>query len=171
MTDTRRETTLKRLANEGLKTMDFFRSLPPEDLERQIYTAGTGWRANQILCHLLSAEQAFHHLISDILLGGPGAPEDMDIDAFNEENMRAMQCDDVEAVLKAFAQARITTIDIVRKMRPADFDRQGRHPFLGIASLEAMLKLIYRHAMIHQRDIRRVLDQGAPIGPPPDPQA
>ena len=100
-----------------------------------------------------------------------GAPEDLDIDDYNEENIQAMQCDNVETVLKSFAQARITTMDIVRKMRPADFDRQGRHPFLGVTSLEAMLKLIYRHAMLHQRDIRRVLDQGAPIGTEIDPQA
>ncbi len=171
MADTRRETTLKRLASEGLKTMDFFRGLSPEDLTRQVYLAGTGWSARQILCHLLNAEQAFHHLISDILLGGPGAPENMDIDAYNEDNMQVMQCEDVETILKAFAQARITTMDIVRKMHPADFDRQGRHPFLGITSLEAMIELVYRHAMIHQRDIRRVLDQGVPIGTETDPQA
>ena len=161
--DTRRDILVKRLASEGLKTLDFFRALHPEDWSRQVYTAGSGWTVSQILCHILNAEQGFHHLISDVLLGGPGAPEDLDIDVYNEERIRAMQCQDMESVLKAFSQARITTMEIVRRMTPDDFDRVGRHPYLGVTTLEAMLKLIYRHVMLHQRDIRRALDHGQPV--------
>lgn len=169
--DNRRDVIVKRLASEGLKTLDFFRGLRPEDWSCQVYTAGSGWTANQVLCHILNAEQGFHHLISDILLGGPGAPEGLDIDAYNEERIRAMQCQDREALLKAFSQARITTMEIVRRMKPEDFERIGRHPYLGVTTLEAMLKLIYRHVMLHQRDIRRAIDHGQPADlaePAPD---
>jgi hypothetical protein len=171
--NSRRDVLVKRLASEGLKTLDFFRELHPEDWSRQVYTAGSGWKVNQVLCHILNAEQGFHHLISDILLGGPGAPEDLDIDVYNEERIRAMHCQDREALLKAFSQARITTMEIVRRMQPEDFERVGRHPYLGVTTLDAMLKLIYRHVMLHQRDIRRTIDHDQPVDlaePAPDGQ-
>ena len=45
----------------------------------------------------------------------------------------------------------------------ADLDRQGRHPFLGITAVEAMLKLLYRHTMLHERDTRKAIETGAPL--------
>lgn len=171
--DAHRDTLVKRLASEGLKTLDFFRKLNPEDWSRQVYTAGSGWTVRQVLCHILNAEQGFHHLISDILLGGPGAPEDLDIDVYNEERIRVMHCQDMDSVLKAFSQARITTMEIVRRMQPGDFERIGRHPYLGVTTLDAMLKLIYRHVMLHQRDIQRTIAHGQPVDlaePAPDSQ-
>lgn len=170
MTDDQLLVVVKRLANEGLKTLDFFRSLTPEQWAQPVYTAGMGWTAAEVLCHLLNAEQGFHYLISDILLGGPGSPEDVDIDALNEQQVGRMNCTDHPALLDAFAQARVTTIEIVRKMRPADLAREGRHPFFGKTTVDKMLKLIYRHNMIHQRDIRRALDQAGPVdAAPADP--
>ena len=163
MSKQRQDRIIKKLANEGLKTLDFFRGLELTDYAQQVYTDGAGWTVLHILCHILNAEQGFHHLISDILLGGPGAPEDLDIDAFNEARIQAMNCTNAEQLLRDLAQARMTTIEIVRKMQPADFDRQGRHPFLGVTTVEDMLKLIYRHVMIHQRDIRRAIDQARPV--------
>jgi hypothetical protein len=38
-----------------------------------------------------------------------------------------------------------------------DLAKQGRHPFLGTASLSDMIKLMYMHNQIHIRDIRRML--------------
>ncbi len=163
MADNRSPKVVKRLANEGLKTLEFFRELKPADWDTQIYTAGAGWTTREILCHLLNAEQGFQHLLEDILRGGSGAPETIDLDIYNERQIQGTQCDDVMKTLDALSRARVATIEIVRGMHDADFDRTGRHPFLGVTTVEKMLQLIYRHAMLHQRDIRRVLDRGVPI--------
>ncbi|MBN2470807.1 MAG: DinB family protein [Anaerolineae bacterium] len=149
----------QRLASEGLKTLDFFRSLTPEEWEQPIYTEASVWTTADILCHLLNAEQAFHHLLQDILHGGSGAPEHMDIDAFNEQQLEGARGQSIQATLDAFSKARVTTLEILREMTAADLDRVGRHPFLGVTTLDKMVQLIYRHTMLHQRDIRRVLDQ------------
>jgi len=58
----------------------------------------------------------------------------------------------------------------VQKMQESDLERKGRHPFLGITTLEEMLKLIYRHTMIHQRDIRRALEADRPVDAPDQPE-
>jgi hypothetical protein len=163
MTDNRTSKHVKRLANEGLKTLDFFRSLPVEAWKQQVYAAGAGWTTEKILCHLLNAEQAFHHLLGDVKMGGMGAPEDMDLDEFNEQQVAGMGCQDMNATLEALSQARVMTMEIVHAMQPEDLDRTGRHPFLGITTIEKMIQLIYRHAMIHQRDIRRAVESGQPI--------
>ncbi len=163
MTPIRKERLIKRLAGEGLKTLGFFRALEPDDWARQVYTSGTGWTVKAVCCHLLNAEQGFHLLISDILHGGSGSPEDMNINDFNERQIREMAPMETAALLEAFARARMKTIDLVHSMQPGDLDREGRHPFFGIVPLEKMLKLIYRHNMIHQRDIRRALDKGNPV--------
>ncbi len=150
---------VQRLASEGLKTLDFFRELNPEDWERPIYTEGSVWTTADILRHLLNAEQAFHHLLQDILRGGSGAPENMDLDTFNEQQLEGARAQPIQDILRAFSEARVTTLEIVRGMAAADVDRVGRHPFLGITTLDKMVQLIYRHTMLHQRDIRRVLDR------------
>jgi len=55
------------------------------------------------------------------------------------------------------------TVNLVRGMSEADFDRIGRHPWFGRVPLENMLKLIYRHNMLHERDIRKALETGQPV--------
>ncbi|MBI5566498.1 MAG: DinB family protein, partial [Chloroflexi bacterium] len=62
---------------------------------------------------------------------------------------------DLLSDLRATRQA---TIDLVATIADADFARQGRHPFFGMIAIEDMFKLIYRHNMMHARDLRRVLD-------------
>jgi hypothetical protein len=42
-------------------------------------------------------------------------------------------------------------------MQPADLERIGRHPFLGVAPLVEMIKLVYRHNGIHIRDARKLV--------------
>jgi hypothetical protein len=163
MTDSRKTLITKRLKEEGDKTLAFFRALTADQWSLQIYTDGSGWTIREIACHLLNVEMGFHALITDILAGGPGAPEGMVIDEYNEEQVGQMDGSDVRAVLDAFAAARASTVALVQGMCPEDFDREGRHPYFGVVPVGKMLKLIYHHTMLHQRDIRRALDMGAPV--------
>ncbi len=163
MIDDRQHKMIRRLASEGLKTLEFFRSLPPAGWQIAVYSAGAGWTARDVLSHLLNAEQGFHHLLCDIKLGGSGAPEELPLDTFNEQQAAGSAVISVEQLLEDFAAARLTTIEIVRDMTGHDLDRTGRHPFLGVTTVDRMIELIYRHTMIHQRDIRRALEKGGPV--------
>jgi hypothetical protein len=46
---------------------------------------------------------------------------------------------------------------MVGQIADDDFKRTGRHPFFGQMSIDEMFKLIYRHNMMHLRDVRRAL--------------
>ncbi len=146
-----------RLSTEADKILNFFKELTPEQWEKEIYLDGSHWRVKQILAHLVSTEEAIIELVNDVLMGGAGAPEDFDINAFNERRSVEMSNFTIPVLLEQFTQKRQSSILLVSRMTPADLTRLGRHPFLGMVTLGEIIRLLYLHSQIHLRDIRRVL--------------
>jgi uncharacterized damage-inducible protein DinB len=151
-----------RLQSEGEKTVAFFQELTPAEWQVQIYETGTNWSVRQILAHFVSTERGFADLIDNILSGGAGSPDDFDIDRYNERHVAKLQPEQVDALIGQYRAARVENIRRVQTMQPADLERQGRHPFLGVVPLEEIVKLLYRHNQIHQRDIRRAISPDQP---------
>lgn len=159
----RQDLILKRLHDESQKTAAFFRSLNESQLQQQVYTTGPLWRVRDVLAHFVSAERMFALYGRQILAGGPGAPEDFVIDEFNATQVAGLKDIPVAELAAQFEAARAETVSIVSGMADSDFDRIGRHPWFGNVPLENMLKLIYRHTMLHERDARKALETGAPV--------
>lgn len=159
----RKDTLLRRLVEEGQKTAAFFRALTDEQLAQSIYLTGPQWHARDVLAHLVTTERYIRRLLADILAGGSGAPEDFSIDAFNAEHTADGQTFSAAELVTRFEAARAEMIALVTGLDETDFDRSGRHPFLGVTKLEEMLKLLYRHTMLHERDVRRALETGQPV--------
>ncbi len=155
----RRDLIVKRLNEEGESALAFFRGLAAADWGRRVYSEGSQWTVRQVLCHFVSAEDGFLRLARNILDGGEGAPEGMDVDEFNEGEVGAMAERRPAELLPEFEQLRAETVELVHGMSEADFEREGRHPYFGRSSMEKLLKLIYRHNMMHLRDVRRVLQE------------
>jgi hypothetical protein len=150
----------KRLRDEGDKLLALFEALHDEQWQLTIYTDGAVWTLKDLLAHQVSAEREFQHYGREILAGGTlrGAPEDFAINTFNNAAVAAMADRTAGELLDALRAARQDTIELVATIADADFARQGRHPFFGMMSIEDMFKLIYRHNMLHARDLRRVLE-------------
>jgi DinB superfamily len=147
----------ERLRLEGEKTQEFFRALAPEQWERIIYTDGSIWSIRTLLSHFVATEASITRLMENILGGGPGSPEDFDINRYNERKVSQLKDSTAEELLRRFSELRIASINLVAQMKPEDLSKTGRHPFLGLTNLEEIIKLLYRHLQIHQRDIRRAL--------------
>jgi hypothetical protein len=156
---------LKRLADEGAKTAAFFRALTPAQWRQQVYTTGPEWGAHDLLCHFISAERTLVFYYKDVLSGGTGAPRDFNIDAFNAKEVKALRDANhpPETLISEFERQRAETIAAVLPMTDSDLDRIGYHPWFGDSPLENMLKLIYRHNMMHQRDINKAIETGQPV--------
>lgn len=152
----------QRLEEEGEKVAAFFEELADAEWDQQVYTTGSGWQVRQLLAHFISAERAFEYFIRDVLKGGPGAPRDFDIDAFNESEVPELDATIAE-LIRAYRSTRSSTLRLVDEVGSADLARRGYHPWFGDSRLEDMLKLIYRHNIIHLRDIRRALSSGKPV--------
>lgn len=146
-----------RLSNEEQKSLDFFRNLFPEQWEQTVYTQGSCWTIRQVLAHFVTSEKGFGRLIENILADGPGSPEDFDIDAYNERKVDSLSKNSPSDMMRQFSKERQRTVDLVSGLDQDDLTKEGRHPFLGVASLADIIKLIYRHNQIHLREVRKVL--------------
>ncbi len=147
----------KRLRDEGDKLNALFESLTPDQWLTTIYTDGMIWSLKDLLAHQISVERAFQFYGRDILSGGEGAPEGFVIDDFNNREVASMADRPIADLLADLRAARQETIDLVDTIKEREFALRGRHPFFGMMSIEEMFKLIYRHNMLHARDIRRTL--------------
>jgi hypothetical protein len=159
----RKENLLKRLTEEGQKTLTFFGGLNTAQLGQQVYGDGPQWHVSDILAHLALAESLFAHYNREVLNGGLGAPEDFNINGFNAEHTPDGRAATAAESLAKFQAARAQTIALVEQMQDSDFERRAYHPYLGHTSLEQILKVLYRHTMLHERDIRKVFESGQPI--------
>ena len=147
----------KRLRDEGDKLLAMFEALTPDQWQMTLYADGMIWTIKDVLAHQISAERKFQFYGNDILHGGEGAPEGFGIDEFNNAEVAAMAGRSIPDLLAELRTARQDTIDLVSMIAEKDFSQRGRHPFFGMMSIEEMFKLIYRHNMLHARDIRRTM--------------
>lgn len=146
-----------RLYEDGQKTRQFFDSLSSDQWQTSVYSEGSQWTIRQVLAHFVSSEISFTRLIESILAGGPGAPEDFNIDEYNERKVLQLQSASTSELLLQYQQARQRNVELVSGLSQIDLTIEGRHPFLGVVPLTDMIKLIYRHNQIHLRDIRKRL--------------
>ena len=146
---------VERLLQEGEKTRQFFDAMPAVDWDVQVYSEGSQWRIRQVLAHFVITEASIQKLIKNIQGGGEGTPLDFDIDRFNESRVSRLEGALPSELISQFYELRQQTAQFVAGLNPDDLQRTGRHPFLGVTSLEEIIKLMYRHNQIHQRDIRK----------------
>jgi hypothetical protein len=152
-----------RLTQEGKKTRDFFGALSPVDLDQQVYTDGAAWRVKDLLAHLVATEATVLDTLKSILAGGPGLPDNFDLDSFNESEVGRRSQVSSGALLDSFSADRRALVQVVQSLREADLARPGRHPWLGWTTLGEVLQLVYRHSMLHVRDARRALSRRDPV--------
>jgi len=146
----------QRLVEEGEETVAFFRAMAQDVWGRRLYDEGP-WTVRDALAHLVSAERNFYLLVENIRDGGAGAPEDFSIDHFNADEVAAQANVPPGQLIDAFREARQKNIALVEAMGDEALAKEGRHPYLGVAPLDKIIKLIYRHTMLHQRDIKALL--------------
>lgn len=148
----------ERLSSAGQKTKDFFQAVEGDDWYQQVYTEGASWSVYQILAHFVATEASIVRLIKYILQGNPGVPKNFDINAYNEREINCFAKLPTDMILQRFMERREETIQLVLELRDTDLATEGRHPWLGVAPIEEMIKLMYRHNQIHQRDIRQTFN-------------
>ena len=135
----------------------FFRSLSPDELGTQVYQDGAQWTVQQVLAHFVTIERTMQWLFKDILAGGPGSPEDFDVERFNRSQPKKLDVLNLDELIAQFKSVREDTISIVDTMSDADFDREGRHAFHGHGKLERFIRWTYEHVEIHLDDIQNTI--------------
>lgn len=154
------ERLVNRLTEEGQKTEDFFRRLTPDQWNYCLYTDGAQWTVRQVFAHFTITEAGIRALMINILAGHEGVPEDFDLNGYNERKVASLEHVPTTDLLDKFRAERQATIEWLRGLSPNNLLKTGRHPWLGVAPVEEMIQLLYRHNQIHQRDIRKALAEG-----------
>lgn len=149
----------ERMRSEGEKTLQFFNNLNVQQWQQTIYAEGALWSVKDLLAHFVATESGMRRLLEDVLSGGAGSPDDFDLNAYNARKVASLKDATPDELLTQFSRLRAASVSLVAGMSADDLNRQGRHPWLGMAPLEDIIKLMYRHNQIHQRDIRRALEQ------------
>ncbi len=135
----------------------FFKGLNSEQLGRMVYADDPGWTVQQVLAHFITIEGTMQWLFKDILAGGPGSPEDFDVDRFNRSQPKKLDGLSLDELFEKFKSVRGETITIVSGMEEKDLNREGRHAFHGHGKLERFIVWAYEHARLHLDDIRKIL--------------
>ena len=147
----------QKLKSEGEKVEAFFGGLTDDQWKKEVYTEGSVWTIRNILSHFMTSERAFVKLFENIRQGGPGATEDFVVDRFNASQQEKTKELTSAEVLDQYKTVRARMIEWVSGISDSDLEKTGRHPFLGVATLREMLKMVYIHNQTHYRDLRRVL--------------
>jgi hypothetical protein len=148
---------MQTLEEGAARTVTFFEALPPDDLDRPVYMDEVRWTVRQVLAHFITIEKSMQWLFRNMLAGGPGSPQDFDIERFNRRQPAKLDGLSLEELIERFRAVRKETISIVAHMADSDFDRIGRHPFHGTGRLERFIRWADEHARFHELDIRGVL--------------
>lgn len=148
---------VSKFLQEGENTVQFYQNLPNSVWDTSVYSDGAQWTIKQILAHQVEAEWSILKLVENILDGGEGVPEDFDLNRYNERKVGELDDLSPDELLTLFTQRRKETVAKLKTMTSSDLEKEGRHPWLGYARIEDMLKLMYRHNKIHQREIRQAL--------------
>ncbi len=153
----RRSAILASLESGMNRTIVFFNSLSPRDLDIQVYPDGAQWTVKQVLAHFVAIEKSMHWLFRNILAGGPGSPQDFDVDRFNLKQTARFDDCPVHELVRHFGEIRKETMRIVSGMSDGDLDRQGWHVFHGRGRMERFIRWAYEHAQAHEEEIKAVL--------------
>lgn len=145
------------LARSRLILEETIKSLTPQQWETQVQSEGERWTARQIVSHLLDAERGMTGQMQRILVGQPTIPDGFDLDRWNRGAVRKLADLAPEALIIGLAESRAALLEFVDGLTDGDLSRQGRHPALGLISIERYLQQIADHEAGHAADIRAAL--------------
>jgi hypothetical protein len=124
--------------------------ITPEELDAR--TGPGRWSAREIVHHLADSE-----MTSAIRLRRLLAEDRPTIQGYDQDDFaRRLHYDRPhEASLELFKYARLATAELLERLEPADWLREGTHSESGAYSVETWLKIYAEHAHRHARQIRQ----------------
>lgn len=120
-----------------------------------VHEGDTTWSPFEVVGHLILGERTNWMPRARIILDR-GASQVFDefkrYPKFAHADQRTLP-----SLLDEFAAARTDSLQLLRQIQPADLDRQGQHPALGVVTLRQLLSAWVVHDLDHLSQISRVL--------------
>ena len=115
------------------------------------------WSLTEVACHLRDVEKEVHQYRFQLLISKENAfITGISADEWAEERGYCHQ--DGEEALSRFLEYRQQTIEMLSSFESTDWERQGRHAFLGQTSMHEILHMVLRHDEIHLDQMNSLLE-------------
>ena len=128
---------------------------------------GETWSAFDVVGHFIHGERTDWIPRLRLILEDDGIREFEPFDRFAQ--FKESKGSSMEQLLETFAELRASNLATLRSLdlQPADFERQGRHPELGIVTLRQLLATWVAHDLNHLGQVAQVMARQytAAVGP------
>ena len=151
------ETLVARLEKGGQRTQEILGGLTPQEWELVVYDDPDPWTIRDILAHFVSSEEYLRAMAQDVVDGGKGASEMLDLNAVNAAEQERLEERPATELLADLKAERDRTLAWVRSLDDEALDLEGKHPALGYANVEGFINAIYGHHILHMREVQPVL--------------
>ena len=157
--------TIAMLARTPTALSGLLRDLPDPWTKRN--EGGKTWSAFDIVGHLIHGERTDWMPRARMILQYGESRAFDPFDRLAQE--RDSQGKSLEQLLHEFARLRAENLDALQRMKlqPADFERRGLHPALGVVTLSQLLATWAVHDLTHLHQLSRVMayQYGEAVGP------
>ena len=149
----RSQAILTELERQRAALLSVLNRLSPEQWEIAVQEGDAHWTARQMLSHLYDAERGMTGQAMRIAAGEEPIPPDFDLNRWNKRSVEKLNEKTPAELLQSLTETRARLKDTLAKMTDADLDKVGRHSTLRMMSVEAILREIGIHEIIHAKAI------------------
>ena len=157
MSSAKAEMWKAKLAESQNALLNLIESLTPDQWESQVFSEGAQWSVLSTLRHLAESETGMSIQIHKTRKGQPTVPEGFDLDRWNAGTDTRMAEVSSDSIIETLKTTRAKTIEVMESLADDDWAKVGRHPSMGISSIEQYYGIIHGHQMTHIQDIRKAL--------------
>ena len=150
-----------KLRSEGARTSEFFKGIHGDAWQQVVFSSTENpiWSIRDVFEHLVISEDLLRALFRDVAAGREGAPRGFKVDDANNAALGTLRVLSLAEVFSRFQTGRDLTAAFAEILTSDQLATIGRHPFLGLCTLEEMLRLISVHNAMHVKDIKKSLSQ------------
>ncbi|MFN8378457.1 MAG: DinB family protein [Anaerolineae bacterium] len=154
----------KRLATDQAEMESVF-AQADDRWDTAVYADGAAWNVRQVAIHLAEAERGLFGQMKSIVETGAGTvPDDFDVDRYNKRSVEKKDVMTGPEAMAAQAANRADMMVWIDTLTDSDLEKMGRHPVIGIISIDMYIRVIARHQKDHTADVARALGLTAKTG-------
>ncbi len=134
---------------QGLSEADWQTPVPSEE--------EAPWTARDVLAHLAVSEGGQLGVVSRLLGGGVGIPDDFDLARYNRRSVQKQAAKTVPELLAQIEQDHLAVLAALDALDEADLDKTGRHARGDVLTVEQFFHRITEHRRQHAEELQRTL--------------
>ena len=150
--DARGEKLRARLVDAHDKVMAYAQTLTHD--QAGVGSSNDGWRVQDVLAHLASAELGHCSVIKALLAGQPMlSASGFDLHAFNAAEVAKRRTADLATVVAELEANHESTLALLSRIQPEQWDIAGYHPGGFDTTVEGTFRVIALHKRSHLKEL------------------